>query len=200
MPGMYEGEDYDLAGFCVGLVEKDAIIDGTRTAAGDAIIGLASSGAHSNGYSLIRRLVALGGAGPHTQLDGRSLYDRLLEPTRIYVKSVLELLRQQVPVHAVAHITGGGPTGNIPRTLPTGLEAIIDARLWPRPVVFDWLQRIGNVSREEMYRTFNCGLGMTVTVPASDADRALQLLRSCGETAAVIGEVRAGNREVVIVE
>jgi phosphoribosylformylglycinamidine cyclo-ligase len=200
MPGMYEGEDYDLAGFCVGLVEKDAIIDGTRTAAGDAIIGLASSGAHSNGYSLIRRLVALGGAGPHTQLDGRSLYDRLLEPTRIYVKSVLELLRQQVPVHAVAHITGGGPTGNIPRTLPAGLEAIIDARLWPRPVVFDWLQRIGNVSREEMYRTFNCGLGMTVTVPASAADSAVQLLRSCGETAAVIGEVRAGDREVVIVE
>ena len=200
MPGMYEGEDYDLAGFCVGLVEKDAIIDGTRTAAGDAIIGLASSGAHSNGYSLIRRLVALGGAGPHTQLDGKSLYDRLLEPTRIYVKSVLELLRQQVPVHAVAHITGGGPTGNIPRTLPAGLEAIIDARLWPRPVVFDWLQRIGNVSREEMYRTFNCGLGMTVTVPGPDADRAVQLLRSCGETAAVIGEVRAGDREVVIVE
>ena len=113
---------------------------------------------------------------------------------------MLELLRQQVPVHGVAHITGGGPTGNIPRTLPAGLEAVIDARLWPRPVVFDWLQRIGNVSREEMYRTFNCGLGMTVTVPASAADRAVQLLRSCGETAAVIGEVRAGDREVVIVE
>jgi phosphoribosylformylglycinamidine cyclo-ligase len=200
MPGMYEGEDYDLAGFCVGLVERDAIIDGSRTRPGDAIIGLASSGAHSNGYSLIRRLLASSGAGPRTQIDGRSLYDLLLQPTRIYVKSVLELLRQQVPLHGVAHITGGGPTGNIPRTLPPGLEAVIDARLWPRPAVFDWLQRVGNVARDEMYRTFNCGLGMTLTVPAADADRAVQLLRGCGETAAVIGEVRAGDREVVIVE
>jgi phosphoribosylformylglycinamidine cyclo-ligase len=200
MPGMYEGEDYDLAGFCVGIVEKDAIIDGTRTRAGDAILGLASSGAHSNGYSLIRRLLASSGAGPDTQLDGRPLYDLLLEPTRIYVKSVLELLAQRVPVHGIAHITGGGPTGNIPRTLPTGLEAVIDARLWPRPAVFDWLQRAGNVAREEMYRTFNCGLGMTITVPAPDADRALQILRARGETVAVIGEVRAGHREVVIVE
>ncbi|HET9694848.1 MAG TPA: phosphoribosylformylglycinamidine cyclo-ligase [Steroidobacteraceae bacterium] len=200
MPGMYEGEDYDLAGFCVGLVERDAIIDGSRTGPGDAIIGLASSGAHSNGYSLIRRLLALSGAGPHTQVDGQSLYDLLLEPTRIYVKSILELLRQQVAVHGVAHVTGGGPTGNIPRTLPAGLEAIIDARLWPRPLVFDWLQRVGNVARDEMYRTFNCGIGMTVTVPSREADRAVQLLRSCGEVAAVIGEVRAGDREVVIVE
>ena len=197
---MYEGEDYDLAGFCVGIVEKDAIIDGTRTRPGDAIIGLAASGPHSNGYSLIRRLLALSGAGPHTQLDGRPLYDLLLEPTRIYVKSVLELLTQRVPVHGVAHITGGGPSGNIPRTLPPGMEAVIDARLWPRQAVFDWLQRVGNVAREEMYRTFNCGLGMTLTVPATEADRALQLLRTRGETAAVIGEVRAGDREVVIVE
>ena len=200
MPGMYEGEDYDLAGFCVGLVEKDAIIDGTRTRPGDAIIGLASSGAHSNGYSLVRRLLALSGAGPNTLLDGRPLYDALLEPTRIYVKSVLGLLAERVPVHGIAHITGGGPTGNIPRTLPPGMEAVIDARLWPRPAVFDWLQRVGNVSRDEMYRTFNCGLGMTVTVPVTDADRALQLLRARGEAAAVIGEVRAGDREVVIVE
>ena len=200
MPGMYQGEDYDLAGFCVGIVEKDAIIDGTRTRAGDAILGLASSGAHSNGYSLIRRLLASSGAGPDTRLDGRLLYDLLLEPTRIYVKSVLELLAQRVPLHGIAHITGGGPTGNIPRTLPTGLEAVIDARLWPRPAVFDWLQRAGNVARDEMYRTFNCGLGMTITVPAPDADRALQILRARGETVAVIGEVRAGDREVVIVE
>jgi phosphoribosylformylglycinamidine cyclo-ligase len=200
MPGMYEGEDYDLAGFCVGIVDKDAIIDGTRTRAGDAILGLGSSGAHSNGYSLIRRLLASSGAGPRTQLDGRPLYDLLLEPTRIYVKSVLELLAQRVPVHGIAHITGGGPTGNIPRTLPAGLEAVIDSRLWPRPAVFDWLQRAGNVARDEMYRTFNCGLGMTITVPAPDADRALQILRARGETVAVIGEVRAGDREVVIVE
>jgi phosphoribosylformylglycinamidine cyclo-ligase len=200
MPGMYEGEDYDLAGFCVGLVEKDAIIDGTRTAAGDAVIGLASSGPHSNGYSLIRRLLALSGAGPATQLDGRPLYDLLLEPTRIYVKSVLDLLAQGVAVRGIAHITGGGPTGNIPRTLPAGLEAVIDARLWPRPPVFDWLQKVGNVTRDEMYRTFNCGLGMTITVPAAEADRAVATLQARGETAAVIGEVRRGDGEVVIVE
>jgi phosphoribosylformylglycinamidine cyclo-ligase len=199
MPGMYEGEDYDLAGFCVGLVEKDLIIDGTRTRAGDAIIGLASSGAHSNGYSLIRRLLAVSGAGPATLLDGHSLYDLLLAPTRIYVKSILELLKV-VPVHNVAHITGGGPTGNIPRVMPAGLEAVIDARLWPRQAIFDWLQRVGNVQRDEMYRTFNCGLGMTVCVPAVDADRAVAVLRGCGERAAVIGEVRAGDHEVVIVE
>jgi phosphoribosylformylglycinamidine cyclo-ligase len=200
MPGMYEGEDYDLAGFCVGMVEKDLIIDGTRTRAGDAIIGLASSGAHSNGYSLIRRLLAHGGAGPSTMLDGRPLYDQLLEPTRIYVKSVLALLQQAVPVHGIAHITGGGPTGNIPRVLPAGLEAVIDSRLWPRPAIFDWLQRVGKVNQDEMYRTFNCGLGMTICVPAGEADRALGLLRACGETASVIGEVRSGSREVVIVE
>jgi phosphoribosylformylglycinamidine cyclo-ligase len=200
MPGMYEGEDYDLAGFCVGLVEKDEILDGTQTRAGDAIIGLAASGPHSNGYSLIRRLLALSGAGPTTHLDGQPLYDLLLEPTRIYVKSVLQLLQQRVPVHAIAHITGGGPTGNIPRTLPAGLEAVIDARSWPRLPVFDWLQKTGNISRDEMYRTFNCGLGMTLTVPAGEVDRAVALLRASGETATVIGEVRQGDREVVIVE
>jgi len=199
MPGMYAGEDYDLAGFCVGIVEKDQIIDGTKTAAGDAIIGLASSGAHSNGYSLIRRLLATSGATPATLLDGHSLYELLLAPTRIYVKSVLELLRT-VPVHNIAHITGGGPTGNIPRVMPPGLEAVIDARLWPRPAIFDWLQRVGNVQRDEMYRTFNCGLGMTICVPAARADDAVSILRACGETVAVIGEVRAGEAEVVIVE
>jgi phosphoribosylformylglycinamidine cyclo-ligase len=200
MPGMYTGDDYDLAGFCVGLVEKDAIIDGTRTRAGDAIIGLAASGPHSNGYSLIRRLLTQSGAGPATQLDGVPLYDLLLRPTRIYVKSVLELLRQSVPVHGIAHITGGGPTGNIPRVLPANLEAVIDARRWPRPAVFDWLERAGNVSRDEMYRTFNCGLGMTICVPAPEAERALGILRGAGEDASIIGEVRAGDREVVIVE
>ena len=197
MPGMYEGEDYDLAGFCVGLVEKDAIIDGSRTAAGDAIIGLASSGPHSNGYSLIRRLLAIAGAGPDTMLDGTPLYDRLLAPTRIYVKSVLALMAE-VPVHSVAHITGGGPTGNIPRVLPDGLEAVIDERRWHRPAVFDWLQRAGSVERDEMHRTFNCGLGMTICVPGSDVDRAIELLRARGEDATLIGEVRRGDRGVVI--
>ncbi|MFO1408541.1 MAG: phosphoribosylformylglycinamidine cyclo-ligase [Steroidobacteraceae bacterium] len=197
MPGMYEGDDYDLAGFCVGLVEKDALIDGSRTAAGDAIIGLAASGPHSNGYSLIRRLLAMSGAGPDTMLDGVPLYDRLLAPTRIYVKSVLALMAE-VPVHSVAHITGGGPTGNIPRVLPDGLEAVIDERRWHRPAVFDWLQRAGNVEREEMHRTFNCGLGMTICVPGADADRAIALLRARGEDATLVGEVRRGDRGVVI--
>ena len=197
MPGMYEGDDYDLAGFCVGLVEKDAIIDGSRTAAGDAIIGLASSGPHSNGYSLIRRLVKMAGAGPDTMLDGAPLYDRLLAPTRIYVKSVLALMAE-VPVHSVAHVTGGGPTGNIPRVLPDGLEAVIDERRWNRPAVFDWLQRAGSVERDEMHRTFNCGLGMTICVPGADADRAIALLRARGEDATLIGEVRRGDRGVVI--
>jgi len=197
MPGMYEGNDYDLAGFCVGLVEKDRIIDGTRTGPGDAIIGLASSGPHSNGYSLIRRLLATTGAGPATLLDGVPIYDLLLAPTRIYVKSVLALLAE-VPVHSIAHITGGGPTGNIPRVLPAGLEAVIDERRWPRPAVFDWLQRAGNIERDEMHRTFNCGLGMTLCVPATEADRALAILRDCGEQATIVGEVRSGDRGVVI--
>jgi len=197
MPGMYSGDDYDLAGFCVGLVEKDAIIDGSRSRAGDAIIGLASSGPHSNGYSLIRRLLESSGATPSTELDGRPLYDLLLAPTRIYVKSVLALL-SEVPVHGVAHITGGGPTGNIPRSLPDGLEAVLQQRAWERPPVFDWLQRAGRIERDEMHRTFNCGLGMTITVPASHADRALALLRDRGERASVVGEVRAGSRGAVI--
>jgi len=197
MPGMYAGGDYDLAGFCVGLVEKDRIIDGTRTRAGDAIIGLASSGPHSNGYSLVRRLLAMSGANAATMLDGEPLYDRLLAPTRIYVKSVLALL-EQVPVHSVAHITGGGPTGNIPRVLPDGLEAVLSERSWSRPVVFDWLQRAGNVERDEMYRTFNCGLGMTLCVAAGDTERAMEILRASGEQPVLVGEERRGGRGVVI--
>jgi phosphoribosylformylglycinamidine cyclo-ligase len=197
MPGMYEGEDYDLAGFCVGLVEKDRIIDGSRTHPGDVIIGLASSGPHSNGYSLIRRLLAVGNATPATSIDGVPLYDLLLAPTRIYVRSVLALLAA-VEVHGIAHITGGGPTGNIPRTLPDGLEAVLEERAWPRPAVFDWLQRVGRVDREEMFRTFNCGLGMTVTVARADADRALGILRERGEQASIVGEIRAGDRGAAI--
>jgi len=197
MPGMYAGEDYDLAGFCVGLVEKDAIIDGSRTQPGDAIIGLASSGAHSNGYSLIRKLLADGGANASTRVEGESLYDLLLAPTRIYVRSVLALLAR-VPVHGIAHITGGGPTGNIPRCIPEGLEAVIDSRRWHRPPVFDWLQRAGNVTTSEMYRTFNCGLGMTICVPADAADRAIAILNENGERAALIGEIRRGTSGVVI--
>jgi phosphoribosylformylglycinamidine cyclo-ligase len=197
MPGMYAGGDYDLAGFCVGLVEKDRIIDGTQTRAGDAIIGLPSSGPHSNGYSLVRRLLAMSRADAATMLDGQPLYDRLLAPTRIYVKSVLALLAQ-VPVHSIAHVTGGGPTGNIPRVLPDGLEAVLSERSWTRPAVFDWLQRAGNIERDEMYRTFNCGLGMTLCVAANDADKAMEVLRASGEQPMLVGEVRSGGRGVVI--
>ena len=197
MPGMYAGDDYDLAGFCVGLVEKDRIIDGSRTRAGDVIIGLPSSGAHSNGYSLVRKLLASSGADGNTLLDGRLLYEQLLAPTRIYVKPVLALLAE-VPVHGIAHITGGGPAGNIPRVLPAGLEAVLDERSWPRPPVFDWLQRTGNIERDEMHRTFTCGLGMTLCVPAAEADRAIAVLRRSGEQAIRVGEVQKGDRGVVI--
>jgi phosphoribosylformylglycinamidine cyclo-ligase len=197
MPGMYAGEDYDLAGFCVGLVEKQRIIDGRNVRAGDVVVGLASSGPHSNGYSLIRKLLVHTGATAETRIDGAPLYDLLLEPTRIYVKPVLALLAT-APVHAVAHITGGGPTGNIPRVLPDGLEAVIEERSWTRPPVFDWLERAGNVQREEMYRTFNCGLGMTVVVPPAAVDQSLAVLRERGEQASVIGEIRRGTRGVVI--
>jgi len=197
MPGMYAAGDYDLAGFCVGIVEKDAIIDGSRTRPGDAIIGLASSGPHSNGYSLIRKLLAVAKATPESRLGNGLLYDALLEPTRIYVKSLLALIRT-VPVHGLAHITGGGITGNLPRAIPDGLEALISAQAWNRAPVFDWLQQAGNIAAEEMYRTFNCGIGMTVTVAAEHVDAALASLKASGETAAVIGEIRRGSDGVVI--
>ncbi len=199
MPGMYHGEDYDLAGFCVGVVEKDAIIDGTRTVAGDAIIGLASSGPHSNGYSLIRKLLRHAGATPDTAVGGRPLLERLLAPTRIYVKPLLALLKA-LPVHGLAHITGGGLSDNIPRVLPAGLEALLERSRWPRDPVFDWLQRAGNIEPAEMYRTFNCGIGMVAIVPAARAAAAVELLGAHGETAAVIGAVQAGGRGVHIRE
>jgi phosphoribosylformylglycinamidine cyclo-ligase len=199
MPGIYYGDDYDLAGFCVGVVEKDAIIDGTRTKVGDTVIGIASSGPHSNGYSLIRKLVALGEANAATELEGRKLFDRLLAPTRIYVKSLLALIRA-LPVHGLAHITGGGITDNIPRVLPEGLEVVLERRGWHRDPVFDWLQSTGHVEQSEMYRTFNCGIGMVAIVPAAQADAAIALLKSHGEVATVIGEVRQGGRGVVINE
>jgi phosphoribosylformylglycinamidine cyclo-ligase len=199
MPGIYHGEDYDLAGFCVGVVEKDAIINGSGIRAGDAVIGLASSGAHSNGYSLIRKLIAHSQATARTMLDGRSLFERLLTPTRIYVKPLLELIRA-LPVRGLAHITGGGLTDNVPRVLPEGLEVLLERRRWHRDPVFDWLQRTGRIDRDEMYRTFNCGIGMVAILPAQSADAAIALLNSRGETAALIGEVRHGSRGVVIDE
>jgi phosphoribosylformylglycinamidine cyclo-ligase len=197
MPGMYHGGDYDLAGFCVGVVERQGIIDGTRVAAGDAIIGLASSGAHSNGYSLIRKLVERTGSNAQTQLDGRALFDRLLTPTRIYVKSMLALAAA-LPVHGFAHITGGGLTDNIPRVLPDGFEAQLTRASWPRDPLFAWLQEAGNIADEEMYRTFNCGIGMIAIVPAAQEQAALELLRAHGETAMRIGTIATGTGGVLI--
>lgn len=197
MPGMYAEGDYDLAGFCVGIVEKDAIIDGSRTRSGDAIIGLPSSGPHSNGYSLIRKLIQAAKATPMTRIDGGTLYDLLLAPTRIYVKPLLALIKA-VPVHGVAHITGGGITENLPRVIPRGLEAFIGAQTWERPPIFEWLQRAGNIPDDEMYRTFNCGIGMTVCVAPEHCEKALEVLREHGERPIVIGEVRRGDGKVII--
>jgi phosphoribosylformylglycinamidine cyclo-ligase len=197
MPGMYHGDDYDLAGFCVGVVERDAVIDGSRVRAGDAVIGLASSGPHSNGYSLIRKLLQVSGATAHTQLEGRALIEQLLVPTRIYVKSLLALMAA-LPVHACAHITGGGLTDNIPRVLGPGQEVVLQRRRWPRPAVFEWLAATGALPPAEMYRTFNCGIGMVVIVAASQTDEAVRRLVQLGEQAMVIGEVRHGEQGVVI--
>jgi phosphoribosylformylglycinamidine cyclo-ligase len=197
MPGMYADGDYDLAGFCVGIVEKDAVIDGKHTRPGDVIIGLPSSGPHSNGYSLIRKLIKTAKATPTTKIEGGLLYDALLAPTRIYVKSLLALAKA-VPVRSFAHITGGGLTENIPRVIPSGLEVQLSAKTWNQPPVFDWLQKAGSIPSVEMYRTFNCGIGMTVCVAAEHGDKALKLLTELGEKPSVIGEVRRGDGGVVI--
>jgi len=191
MPGMYAEGDYDLAGFCVGIAEKDALLDGTKTKAGDVIVGLASSGPHSNGYSLIRKLLQVSGSNHTTKLGDGLLYDALLAPTRIYVKSLLKLM-QAVPVRGMAHITGGGLTDNIPRVVPDGLDVMLKRSTWPRTPVFEWLQRTANLADAEMHRTFNCGIGMTICVPPEHIETALASLRASGETASVIGEVRPG--------
>lgn len=201
MPGMYHGEDYDIAGFCVGVVEKSAIIDGSKVKSGDALLALASSGAHSNGYSLIRKILQISETNVEkTRLEGKSLADHLLQPTRIYVKSVLNLI-EKLEIHAIAHLTGGGFWENIPRVLPQGTQAIIDETSWQWPRIFDWLQQAGNVSRHEMYRTFNCGVGMVIALPEKQVDQALKLLRDSGEQAWKIGTIVAAaeNTEQVII-
>ncbi|AOU98607.1 phosphoribosylformylglycinamidine cyclo-ligase [Acidihalobacter yilgarnensis] len=190
MPGMYQGEEYDLAGFAVGIVEREHLLDGSKVAPGDAIIGLAASGPHSNGYSLIRRIVESAGADLNAPLGTRSLADHLLEPTRIYVKPLLALL-ETLPVHALAHITGGGLTENIPRVLPPGTEACIDPKAWVRPEIFDWLQAQGRVDDDEMLRTFNCGIGMVVIVAETDVEASLGHCRNHGLEASVIGHIAA---------
>jgi len=193
MPGMYEGEDYDLAGFSVGIVEKDAIIDGSKVAVDDVLIGLASSGAHSNGYSLIRKVIELQDDLDQT-IGGKPLADVLLEPTRIYVKSLLALINKH-NVHALAHITGGGITENLPRVLPQNTVANVKLGSWPTPALFDWLQEEGNITDEEMLKTFNCGIGMVVCVAKNDVDAVLEQLASSGETAFVIGDIAAADGE-----
>jgi len=200
MPSMYEEGDYDLAGFCVGVVEKDGIIDGSKVAAGDKLIGLASSGPHSNGYSLIRKILERSGQSLNDEFDGSTLGEKLLAPTRIYVKSLLEL-NNKLGIHALSHITGGGLLENIPRVLPEDKKAVIAADSWQRPAVFDWLQEQGNVEDKEMYRTFNNGIGMVVVVAAEDADTALSLLHGLGEEANLIGQIedRSSDEDTVVI-
>jgi phosphoribosylformylglycinamidine cyclo-ligase len=191
MPGMYPDGEYDLAGFCVGVVERDGIVDGRSIAPGDALLGLASSGAHSNGYSLIRRILERSRPDLAADFHGRRLGEAILEPTRIYVKPVLELIAK-VPVKGLAHITGGGITGNVPRMLPNGTRAVIQGKAWPWPALFDWLQREGGVAEDEMHRVFNCGIGLVIALDPSHAARAADLLRAAGETVYAIGAIEPG--------
>ena len=196
MPGMYQSGDYDLAGFCVGVVEKKDIIDGRDIRAGDQVIGLASTGLHSNGYSLARAIVDRSSAPLDTPIGTSTLGQTLLTPTRIYVRSILDLLKA-CPVKGIAHITGGGLPGNIPRVLPDTLECHIDPNAWHRPEIFQWLQSEGQVADDEMWRTFNCGIGLIIIVSPENAAKAKALLERCGETAFHIGQIQAGRAGVV---
>ena len=191
MPGMYQGEEYDLAGFCVGIVEKDNIIDGAKVSLGDHIIALGSSGPHSNGYSLIRKVLE------KTKPTSNQLKS-LIEPTKIYVKSILSLVKN-LPVHAISHITGGGLLENIPRVIPEHLTAKLDANSWELPEIFQWLQREGNIEITEMYRVLNCGVGMIVIVPKESAKEAIKILNTGGEKAWLIGEVINSKGQQVII-
>ena len=189
MPGMYHAGDYDLAGFCVGVVEKSEIIDGSRVKNGDALIALGSSGPHSNGYSLVRKVIDVAGVNPATELlDNKPLSEHVLAPTKIYVKSVLALIKQ-TDVHAIAHLTGGGFWENIPRVLPKNTKAVIDEKSWKWPSVFNWLQEKGNIDTYEMYRTFNCGVGMVIALPQEQVETALAILKQAGENAWLIGHI-----------
>ena len=189
MPGMYHAGDYDLAGFCVGVVEKSEIIDGSRVKNGDALIALGSSGPHSNGYSLVRKIIDVAGVNPATELlDNKPLSEHVLAPTKIYVKSVLALIKQ-ADVHAIAHLTGGGFWENIPRVLPKNTKAVIDEKSWKWPSVFNWLQEKGNINTYEMYRTFNCGVGMVIALPQEQVETALAILKQAGENAWLIGHI-----------
>jgi phosphoribosylformylglycinamidine cyclo-ligase len=200
MPGMYDGEDYDVAGFCVGVVEAENVIDGSKVAAGNKLIALASSGPHSNGYSLIRKIIEVSKMDLNTDLDGKTVSEHLLEPTRIYVKSVLAIL-EKYNVNAISHITGGGFWENIPRVLPADMQAVVNGKSWQWPQIFTLLQSKGNVTTHEMYRTFNCGVGLMLAVESQDAEIITKAFNDLGENAWVIGEIHvltAGQEQVVI--
>jgi phosphoribosylformylglycinamidine cyclo-ligase len=201
MPGMYPAGEYDLAGFAVGAVEKSQIIDGSRIVAGDVVLGLASSGAHSNGYSLIRKIIDLAKPDMSADFHGRPFRDVVMEPTRLYVKSLLSLIRSQpLLVKGMAHITGGGLLENVPRILGDELTAVIEKSAWQMPPLFQWLQQQGNIDPDEMYRTFNCGVGMVVIVSAADADAAQAALVASGETVYRLGHIEArGDRAPTVV-
>ena len=193
MPGMYEGDDYDVAGFCTGVVEKADIIDGTKVKAGQTLVALKSSGPHSNGYSLVRKVIEVAKADlSQTLPDGQVLSDALMAPTKIYVKSLLALFKTQ-PVYALSHITGGGFLENIPRVLPADCKAVIDTNAWEIPAVFNWLQENGNINQTEMYRTFNCGVGMVLAVESDQAQQAVDFLNAQGEQAFIVGSIAARN-------
>ena len=192
MPGMYSGEDYDLAGFCVGIAEKSRIIDGSKVSEGDHIVALGSSGPHSNGYSLIRKVLEKS-SPTNEQLNS------LIEPTRIYVRSILSLLNT-LPVHAISHITGGGLLENIPRVIPEQLAAKLDPASWAQPEIFQWLQDQGNIATSEMYRVLNCGVGMVVVISRESSNEAINHLNSCGENAWLIGEVVQFDGEQVVIK
>ena len=201
MPSMYPDGEYDLAGFAVGAVEKSEIIDGRKIAPGDVVIGLASSGIHSNGYSLVRKIIDVTKPDLNAYFDGRSLADALMAPTRIYVKPLLSLMAD-VEVRGMAHITGGGLVENIPRVLQDHLTAVLKKDAWNMPPLFGWLQKHGHVAEEEMHRVFNCGIGMVVIVSPENADKAISRLNASGETAYLIGEIRqrAGDEPQTIVK
>ncbi|MDG2410903.1 MAG: phosphoribosylformylglycinamidine cyclo-ligase [Halioglobus sp.] len=195
MPGMYEGDDYDLAGFCVGVVEKSDIIDGSSVQEGDTLLAIASSGPHSNGYSLIRKIIEISDANLEQPMGESTLGKTLLTPTTIYVKALLSLFNQ-VTVKALSHITGGGLLENLPRVLPDSCNAQIDTTSWQWPEVFQWLQSQGNVETHEMYRTFNCGVGMVICVAREDAAKTLAILQTEGHDTWEIGRIVTGNNQV----
>jgi phosphoribosylformylglycinamidine cyclo-ligase len=194
MPGMYEGDDYDLAGFCVGVAEKSKVIDGSSVKAGDVLLGLSSSGPHSNGYSLIRKVIDVNNVDIKQDFNGKTLAETLLTPTRIYVKPLLKLM-QSVDVKALSHITGGGLLENIPRVMPEYTEAAIACNSWQMPEIFKWLQEKGNIDASEMYRTFNCGIGMVICVSKDDVAQASALLEAEGESVVVIGEIKQSQQQ-----